>query len=102
MHLKIDVSVCIYRENLLPPPATFMPNTFDQFGQPIVMMPYPPQSSTAAGEPGDEAVPVESSDNLAPEDGAVLTNDLVVTAEAPELIIQEEVSYCFSDLASTT
>ena len=52
-------------ERYFCPLATFMPNTFDQFGQPIVMMPYPqpPPVPQQNGLPGEEAVSFETSDN---------------------------------------
>lgn len=52
------------RNLLLRSTATFMPNTFDQFGQPLVMMPYPqqPPPSSAA-----EPVPLEADDQLTAE-----------------------------------
>lgn len=78
---------------LSPPTATFMPNTFDQFGQPIVMMPYPAPPNAADG-----SVPFETSDVLSPEaesnsaEGEVAAGDLpllqgeeVLAAETTEL-----------------
>lgn len=73
--------------------ATFMPNTFDQFGQPIVMMPYPPQQQPPVDgvvADDEESVPFETSDkNLEPdaENQASTEGLFVVDAAANELSV---------------
>lgn len=62
-----------------------MPNTYDQFGQPIVMMPYPPPlpSQTQLEEVDEEVVPIEKSDNLVPEvENQTSTDDTLVIVNA--------------------
>lgn len=75
---------------LSPPTATFMPNTFDQFGQPIVMMPYPAPPNAADGP-----VPFETSDVLSPEadnnsaEGEVAAGDLPLLQGGDEVVAKE-------------
>lgn len=91
------------------PPATFMPTTFDQYGQPIVMMPYPSPPPAAATGPADQ---FDASDNNAalevenqiPAEGLIVVDESIVVveneltengdslaaAEVPALIQEEE------------
>lgn len=87
-----------------------MPTTFDQYGQPIVMMPYPSPPPAATG-PADQFH--ANDNNLAPEvenqiaaEGLIVVDESIVAveneltekgdllasaAEVPELIQEEEV-----------
>lgn len=91
------------------PPATFMPTTFDQYGQPIVMMPYPSPPPAAATGPADQ---FDANDNNAalevenqiPAEGLIVVDESIVVvdneltengdslaaAEVPALIQEEE------------
>lgn len=89
--LNLELSASIY---FCPSSAaTFMPNTFDQFGQPIVMMPYPPQQQPPVDgvvADDEESVPFETSDkNLEPdaENQASTEGLFVVDAAANELSV---------------
>lgn len=78
-----------------------MPNTFDEFGQPLVMMPYPQQQPTSPDVPttSPDAVAVDRSGNtdLQVESPIALDDSSAVTDSTPGIKNNDPVPEAFMD-----
>lgn len=63
-----------------------MPNTFDQFGQPIVMVPYPPQQQQQQQE--QEQLPTDGSETSDLVGSEVEEGLVVIHGDANELSVE--------------